>query len=182
MKRRDVLKKDPDPDLVTVVKDHTGGIGCLRFNERFPPFDNPAIRRLVLSAMNQRDYMDAVAGAEPSLIRDQVGLFVPGSPMASTAGIAEAMPGEKDPAKLHRGLKDAGYKGEKIVVLGADDLPGDAAGRRGGICPVLSGAARMRKTPGRGAGQRNPQRPRHAPTSGGRATPQRAIPRGNSRS
>jgi len=109
-------------DLVTVVKDHTGEIGCLRFNELFPPFDNPAIRRVVLSAVNQRDYMEAVAGADPSLMLDKVGLFVPGSPMASTVGI-ETMQGESDPAKLRQALQAAGYKGERVVVLAASNFP-----------------------------------------------------------
>src|SRR6516165_7768968 len=42
-------------DLVITVKDRTGEIGCLRFNLLFPPFDNPALRRVVLSAMDRRD-------------------------------------------------------------------------------------------------------------------------------
>ncbi len=109
-------------DLTVVVKDHTGEIGCLRFNELFPPFDNPAVRRVVLSAVNQRDYMDAVAGADPALILDKVGLFVPGSPMASTVGI-DTMTGEADPKKLHQALQAAGYKGEKVVVLAASNFP-----------------------------------------------------------
>ena len=109
-------------DLMTVVKDHTGEIGCLRFNELFPPFDNPAIRRVVLSAVNQRDYMEAVAGSDPTLILDKVGLFVPGSPMASTVGI-ETMRGGSDPAKLRQALQAAGYKGERTVVLAASNFP-----------------------------------------------------------
>jgi peptide/nickel transport system substrate-binding protein len=109
-------------DLVTVVKDHTGEIGCLRFNELFPPFDNAAVRRVVVSAVNQRDYMDAVAGSDPSLILDKVGLFVPGSPMASTVGI-ETMRGASDPAKLRQALQAAGYKGERVVVLAASNFP-----------------------------------------------------------
>jgi len=31
--------------------------------------------------------MEAVAGADPSLYKTDVGLFVPGTPMASTAGV-----------------------------------------------------------------------------------------------
>jgi peptide/nickel transport system substrate-binding protein len=76
----------------------------------------------VVSAINQRDYMEAVAGAAPELIRDKVGLFVPGSPMASTVGL-ETMHGDKDVAKLKQALKDAGYKGEKVVVLAASNYP-----------------------------------------------------------
>ena len=35
-------------NLVITVKDRTGEIGCLRFNQLFPPFDNAAMRRVVL--------------------------------------------------------------------------------------------------------------------------------------
>ncbi len=84
-----------EPGLATVVKDHTGGIGVMRFNELYPPFDNPAIRRVVLSAIDQREFMQAVAGAEPELIRTGIGLFVPGTPLASDVGL-DTM-GTKDP-------------------------------------------------------------------------------------
>jgi peptide/nickel transport system substrate-binding protein len=110
-------------DLVTVVKDHTGEIGCMRFNELFPPFDNPAIRRLVLSAVQQREYMDTVAGADPSLVLDKVGLFVPKSPMASDVGIAQNIGTERDLSKFKKQLEQAGYKGEKVVVLAASNFP-----------------------------------------------------------
>jgi peptide/nickel transport system substrate-binding protein len=108
--------------LTVVVKDHTGEIGCLRFNEMFPPFDNPAIRRVVISAIDQNDYMQAVAGAAPELIKTGVGLFVPGTTMASTVGI-DTMKGPKDIAGLKKALVDAGYKGEKIVLLAASNFP-----------------------------------------------------------
>lgn len=108
--------------LMVEVKDHTGEIGCLRFNELFPPFDNPAIRRVVVSAVDQRPFMEAVAGADPSLILDKVGLFVPGSPMASSAGI-DVMKGPAELAKLQKALKAAGYKNERVVVLAAANYP-----------------------------------------------------------
>ena len=41
--------------LTLTVKDHAGEIGCLRFNHLYPPFDNPAIRRIAVSAINQED-------------------------------------------------------------------------------------------------------------------------------
>ncbi len=115
-----VLKQDKN--LTVVVKDHMGEIGCLRFNSLFPPFDNPAVRRVVLSAVDQKNYMEAVAGADPSLIKNDVGLFVPGSPMASTVGV-DSMRGMNDPAKVKAALDAAGYKGEKIVVLAASNYP-----------------------------------------------------------
>jgi peptide/nickel transport system substrate-binding protein len=109
-------------DLVITVKDRTGEIGCLRFNHLFPPFDNAAVRRVVLSAMDQKDVMTAVAGAEPSLIKTDVGLFVPGTPMASTVGV-EITRGPKDFAKLKKDLAGAGYNGERVVVLAASTIP-----------------------------------------------------------
>jgi peptide/nickel transport system substrate-binding protein len=108
--------------LVVVVKDHTGEIGCMRFNELYPPFDNPAIRRVVLSAIDQVDFMQATAGAAPELIKTGVGLFVPGTPMASTVGV-DMMKGPKDLDALKKALLDAGYKGEKVVVLAASNYP-----------------------------------------------------------
>lgn len=109
-------------DVTTVVKDRTGEMGCLRFNQLQPPFNNPAIRRVVLAAMDQKEVMEAVCGAAPSLYKIEVGLFVPGTPMASTAG-TEIMRGPKDLAKLKRDLAAAGYNGEKIVVLAATTIP-----------------------------------------------------------
>jgi peptide/nickel transport system substrate-binding protein len=111
-----------EPNLTTVVKDHTGGIGVMRFNELYPPFDNPAIRRVVLAAIDQHEFMQAVPGAEPELIRTGVGLFVPGTALASTVGI-DMMQGAKDPDRLKAALTAAGYKGEPVVLLDASDFP-----------------------------------------------------------
>jgi peptide/nickel transport system substrate-binding protein len=108
--------------LTVVVKDHTGEIGCLRFNQLLPPFDNPAIRRVVVSAIDQMDFMQAVAGAAPELIKTEVGIFVPGTPMANTIGV-DTMKGTKNLDALKKDLIDAGYKGEKIVVLAASNFP-----------------------------------------------------------
>ncbi|HEX2944261.1 MAG TPA: ABC transporter substrate-binding protein [Rhodopila sp.] len=109
-------------DVVVTVKDRTGEMGCLRFNHLFPPFDNPAIRRVVVAAIDQKEVMEAVCGAEPSLYRTDVGLFVPGTPMASSIGV-EITRGPKDYAKLKKDLAAAGYDGRKIVILAATTIP-----------------------------------------------------------
>jgi peptide/nickel transport system substrate-binding protein len=109
-------------DITIVVKDRTGEIGCLRFNHLLPPFNNPAIRRVVLAAMDQKEIIEAYAGAEPSLIKTDVGIFVPGTPQASTVGVEQTR-GPKDYAKLKKDLMAAGYDGQKIVVLAATTLP-----------------------------------------------------------
>ncbi len=115
-----LMKKNPA--LTITVKDRTGEIACLRFNHLLPPFNNPAIRRVVVSAIDQKEIMEAVAGAEPSLIKTDVGIFVPGTPMASTVGV-EITRGPKDINKIKADLKAAGYNGEKIVILAATTIP-----------------------------------------------------------
>lgn len=111
-----------DANLEITVKDRTGEIGCLRFNQLFAPFDKAAVRRVVLSAIDQKEVMAAVAGAVPSLIRTDVGLFVPGTPMASDAGVGVTR-GPKDFPKLKRDLAAAGYSGERVVVLAGSTIP-----------------------------------------------------------
>ena len=65
----------------------TGMIATMRFNQLLPPFDNPAIRRAIVHAVQQSDYMQAVQGEDRSTWRDGVGYFCPGTPMASDAGM-----------------------------------------------------------------------------------------------
>jgi peptide/nickel transport system substrate-binding protein len=119
----DLVPKIKTNKAITVtVKDRTGEIACMRFNHLYPPFNDPAIRRIVISAIDQKEIMEAVAGAEPSLIQTDVGIFVPGTPMASTLGV-EITRGPKDINKIKAELAAAGYKGEKIVILAATTIP-----------------------------------------------------------
>ena len=105
-------------DIRVEVKNRLGFIGCLRFNHLHKPFDNVAVRRLVLACVSQSDFMQAVAGAQPELFRTKVGLFAPGTPMANEAGI-EALTERTDFDKVRKDLAAAGYGGEKIVLLGS---------------------------------------------------------------
>ena len=117
-----VAQLKSDRNLVVTVKDRTGEIGCLRFNHLFPPFDKPAVRRAVLAAIDQKDVITAFAGAEPSIMKVDVGLFVPGTPLASDVGV-EITRGSKDYNKIKQELAAAGYSGEKVVVLAATTIP-----------------------------------------------------------
>ena len=54
---------------VTVeVRDAPGSIPIMRFNQLYPPFDNPAIRRALLGAIDQADVMNAVAGSRSRVL------------------------------------------------------------------------------------------------------------------
>jgi len=113
-------------NLTVAVKDFTSANGIMRFNQLFPPFDNLEIRKIVVRSIDQTEFMQAVAGATPELIRDKVGVFVPGTPMASDVGL-DIQSAPKDIPALRKALKDAGYNGEKIVVLDATDVPSQHA-------------------------------------------------------
>jgi peptide/nickel transport system substrate-binding protein len=110
-----------DRALRVDVVETKGLIGFLRFNFLFPPFDNPAIRRVALKAVNQREYMEAVTGGNAPA-NTQCGIFTPGTPMANDAGM-EMLSGNHAVADLQRELKAAGYAGEKIVFLEPTDVP-----------------------------------------------------------
>ncbi len=109
-------------DLAVSTVDVTGNIGVLRFNALFPPFDNPAIRRALLPALDQSEFMQAVAGDDRQYWRDGVGYLPPGTPMASTRGL-EALTGPRSADVARRRLQEAGYKGERVVLLNPGDYP-----------------------------------------------------------
>ncbi|MDU7521334.1 MAG: ABC transporter substrate-binding protein [Roseomonas mucosa] len=115
-----VLRKDRN--IVVEIPDPTGLVAICRFNHLHPPFNNPAIRRALLGAVNQADYMSAVIGDDRSLWRDNVGFFPPDTPMASDVGM-EALTSPRDYDKVKADLKAAGYKGEKITLIAASDFP-----------------------------------------------------------
>jgi peptide/nickel transport system substrate-binding protein len=96
-------------------------IGIMRFNHLYPPFDNPAIRRALLGAVDQAAAMQAVAGTNPAGWRDRIGLFDPEAPFANDAGI-EVLDGPRDYAKVRHDLTAAGYHGESIVALHTVDI------------------------------------------------------------
>ena len=66
--------------------------------------------------------MMAAAGTDPLLRRSGVGLFTPGTPMASEADLGP-ITSKRDIETLKRALAEAGYKGERVVQL----IPTDQA-------------------------------------------------------
>ena len=103
-----------------------GIIGTGIFNCLHPPFDKPAVRRAVLHAMSQADFMTAVAGTDPEVTRTGVGVFTPGTPLANDAGL-EAVTAPRDLERARRELREAGYKGERVVLLSPTDQSALAA-------------------------------------------------------
>ncbi len=111
-----------DAKLVVETQDPTGIIATMRFNQLQKPFDNAALRRAVVSAVDQADYMIASTSSDTSLWRDKVGYFCPGTPLANDAGMA-ALTGPRDLAATKRAIAASGYAGERVVLLAATDIP-----------------------------------------------------------
>jgi peptide/nickel transport system substrate-binding protein len=112
--------------LRVVNAEPTGNYAFLRPNHLHPPFDNPAVRRALLGAIDQDEFMEAVIGDDKSLWQTPCGFFAPLSPMASGAGMP-VLTGKRDDAQVRRDLKAAGYAGEKIVLLAPQDVPNQKA-------------------------------------------------------
>ncbi len=103
-----------------VVDSFTSGYGTiLRMNHLQPPFDDVVARQAVLAAVNQTDYLDAMAG-DPSQYQVCKSFFFCGTPMANAAG-ADAMT-ESIP-RARQLLAASRYNGEKVVIPSPADLP-----------------------------------------------------------
>ncbi len=109
-----------NPDLSIGPANPTGYLGVMRFNQLYPPFNNAGIRRAVMMAVKQDDYMRAVTGNDPTAYRTCKALFPCGTPFGTEIGAPE-MKGDLDAAK--RMLEKAGYKGEKVVIINPTDFP-----------------------------------------------------------
>jgi peptide/nickel transport system substrate-binding protein len=110
-----------NPDIVIAPSDPIGNTIMLRFNHLLPPFDNPKMRQAVLAVTDQADFLTALAG-DKKYWRVCPSFFTCGAPMASDAGSA-ALTGKRDFDKAKQLIAEAGYKGEKIVVLDGVDQP-----------------------------------------------------------
>ena len=111
-----------DKALTVAVNDPSGAVGVIRFNQLHPPFDNPEIRRIVLGAVSQGEFMRAVVGDDQSLWKVPCGFFPPGSPLANDEGM-EALTRPRDLAASARALKAAGYDGRPVTVMAPTDFP-----------------------------------------------------------
>ena len=125
-----------DPDLRALLArsknvvldriDSGGTYASLRFNHLHPPFDDPAVRRALLGAVTQSDFMTAVGGDDTSRWRDNVGCFPVDSPLASNAGM-EVLTGPRDLAAARAAIQTAGKGGAKVVALHATDVSNQRA-------------------------------------------------------
>ena len=114
------------PGVRVLRNDKVGAIAMVAINHIQPPFDNPKLRRALLPAIDQAEFMAAAYGDETDLFRTGVGVFTPGLPMANEAGL-EVLTKPRDPALAKRLVAESGYKGERIVLMAPSDYPDQQA-------------------------------------------------------
>lgn len=120
----------PLPDLVPVLKankninvdigDPLGNIGAFRMNHLHPPFNNLKVRQAVMTALNQEDYMRALVGEDDKLWKPLPGFFTPGTPLYTEQGGEMLKKRNVEAAK--KLLAEAGYKGEPVICVVAQDM------------------------------------------------------------
>ena len=103
------------------IADPLGNIGCLRFNHLHPPFNDVRARQAVAWVVEQSDYMRAVVGGDDELWQRMNSFFTPGTPNYTEAG-ADILARPRDAATARRLLREAGYNGEPVTMLVAQDL------------------------------------------------------------
>jgi peptide/nickel transport system substrate-binding protein len=108
-----------DSNIVIGAANPTGFNCVLRFNHLHPPFNNVQVRRAVMMAVNQTDYMESISGGERSAYELCMSVFPRGTRSGVEVG-QEARQANLDKARAI--LKASGYNGEKAVILSPTDL------------------------------------------------------------
>ena len=124
------LWETPAVDMVPLLEQHDGielavidplgTQGWLRPNHLHFPFNHPSARRALLYAVNQEDYLRAIVG-DPKLYRVCPAYFICGTPNESSVGVEALEAVDHDKARAL--LKEAGYDGEKIILMQPTDIP-----------------------------------------------------------
>ncbi|MEE8554335.1 MAG: ABC transporter substrate-binding protein, partial [bacterium] len=109
-----------DPNIIVEVVDPLGTQGWLRPNHLHPPFNHPKARQALLWMVDQETYLRAIVGPE-KYWRTCAAYFMCGAPLESEVGSEPLM--NQDLDKARQLMKEAGYKGETIVLMDPTDIP-----------------------------------------------------------
>jgi peptide/nickel transport system substrate-binding protein len=111
-----------DPNLRVQLTDTLGLYSIMRLNTVVPPFNNPRLRRALLEAMDQNDFMLPISGGDPKGYRTCYAMLPCGLPHTNEIG-APLMTPPHDLARARAAIRDSGYNGEKVVILSPSDYP-----------------------------------------------------------
>jgi peptide/nickel transport system substrate-binding protein len=115
-----VLRKNRN--ITAAINDPLGIVGLLVMNHLFLSFNDVRARRAILLALSQEDYMRAVLGDDDSQWKPMAGYFTPGTRLYNEEG-GEILKGPRRLDVAKRLLAEAGYGGEPITLMAAQDIP-----------------------------------------------------------
>jgi len=95
--------------------------GFIVMNQLHPPFNSPKARQAVLKAVDQDKFTAAIGYPKDLRVTHCATFFICGSRYETTAGAEPWRTPDTNKAKQL--LAEAGYKGEKVVLLVPSDIP-----------------------------------------------------------
>ncbi|RUW99590.1 ABC transporter substrate-binding protein, partial [Mesorhizobium sp. M2A.F.Ca.ET.037.01.1.1] len=106
---------ESDPNLVLQVLDKAGQNMCLRLNHLQPPFNNVKARQAILHLVDQEAFM-AASFPDPKYYSTVTSAFGGETPVSNDENTGWYKKGG-DPERAKQLFQEAGYSGEKIVIL-----------------------------------------------------------------
>lgn len=108
-------------DVVLEESSKLGNMAFLRMNTLHPPFNDVRARRALAMLIDQKDYLAAAFTADPAWWHECFAYLGCGTEGGSEAG-SEAYR-RPNLAEARRLFAEAGYKGEKLVILTSPEIP-----------------------------------------------------------
>jgi peptide/nickel transport system substrate-binding protein len=103
------------------IQSYPGNVGLVRFNHLTPSFDNVKMRQAVLAVADQREYLSAMAGDQKNW-RTCFSFYACDGTEPDERG-GEALSGPRDYEKAKNLISEAGYNGERVVILDVAEIP-----------------------------------------------------------
>ncbi len=108
-------------DIVVEESSKLGNMAFLRMNTLHPPFNDVRARRALALLVDQKDYLSAAFTTDSTWWKECFSFFGCTAPNGTEAG---SEPYRKPNPELAKKLfAEAGYKGEKIVILTTQEIP-----------------------------------------------------------
>ncbi|MBI3516911.1 MAG: ABC transporter substrate-binding protein [Proteobacteria bacterium] len=114
-----VLEKLPNVTVRQTTQIDSYGI--IRPNHLHPPFNHPKARQALALMVDQKEYLHASSGDDAKWWQECWSFFVCGSPNATEAGSDGLR--KRDLARAKQLLAEAGYKGEKVIMIATREIP-----------------------------------------------------------
>ena len=111
---------EKDPNIVVGEVWPIDTYGVIRPNHLHPPFNNVKARMALAYMVNQADYMTAAYG-DRKWWGECFAFWVCGTPNGTEAGSDNFR--KQDLEKARQLVKESGYDGRKIVIIGGSDIP-----------------------------------------------------------